>query len=312
MNTNIDILAVNPQMSWDLSALNLVCPSDIVCVGDLYVIVDQYTHKLYFLDQKMSLLKTVGSEGDKKFYYPRNICVDDDKTLWLTDSWNHCVKRIDLDGNIVGGFGRYGKKNGEFSEPWGISFFNGEIIVSDRNNHRIQIFNKNGEFIRQFGSSGPEREYFESDKFKTGFIYEYWRKSASRFCTVETYFRKDGYKFGTMEYPLNVSVSEKGEIVVIDSGNDRVQRFSYGGELISSFKRRDDLDFFTDAVYLNNDLLLISGEVSDNIFVVNKNNDVIGKISVCGAKLNYMWIENKNTVLTLDSWNKKLYKFLWK
>ncbi len=312
MNTKIDVLAVNPQMSWDLSNLNLVCPSDIICVEGMYVIVDQYTHKLYFLDQKMGLLKTVGGNGDQKFYYPRNICVDDEKTLWLTDSWNHSVKRIDLDGNIIACFGRYGEKHGEFSEPWGISFYNGEIIVSDRNNHRIQIFNKNGDFIRQFGSSGADMAYFESDKFKTGFIYEYWLKSSNRFCTVETYFKKDSYEIGTMEYPLNISVSEKGEITVIDSGNDRVQRFSYGGELISSFMRSDELDFFTDAVSLNDELLLISGEVSDKIFVVNRNNDLIGEISACNAKLNYICVENGNAVLVLDSWNKKLYKFLWK
>ncbi len=309
---NTELLSVTPQESWDLLKLGLVCPSGIVCFDESYIIVDRYAHKLCFLDKRGGLIKTVGGASGRPFSYPRNICVDDEGMLWVTDSWNHSIKKINRDGKIMACFGGYGENHGEFSEPWGISFHNGEIIVSDRNNHRIQIFDKQGNFIRQFGLSGPDREYFESDKFKTGFVYEYWLKTSNRFSTVETCFRKDGYEVGNMEYPLNISVSERGEIAVVDSGNDRIQRFSHDGELIGGFTKRDGLDFFADAVFLDDDSLLVSGEVSDKVFVVDKNNDLIGQISAQGAKLNYICVENKEIILVLDSWNKKLYKFLWK
>ena len=49
-------------------------------------------------------------------------------------------------------FGEYGTGPGQFTEPSGVcSNEAGEFLVADTNNHRIQIFNHEGEFLRQIG-----------------------------------------------------------------------------------------------------------------------------------------------------------------
>uniref|UniRef100_A0AC34QF20 B box-type domain-containing protein n=1 Tax=Panagrolaimus sp. JU765 TaxID=591449 RepID=A0AC34QF20_9BILA len=52
-------------------------------------------------------------------------------------------------------FGKEGSGDGEFSRPWGICCdLKGRIIVADRSNHRIQIFDSRGKFLMKFGQKG--------------------------------------------------------------------------------------------------------------------------------------------------------------
>jgi hypothetical protein len=50
--------------------------------------------------------------------------------------------------------GSSGRGNGQFSGPQGICCDNGAVYVNDENNHRIQVFDKEGKFVRMWGSSG--------------------------------------------------------------------------------------------------------------------------------------------------------------
>jgi len=52
----------------------------------------------------------------------------------------------------------------------------GRILVTDRYNHRVQIFTNDGQFLFTFGSEGSELGFFESPfgivvDEKTGFIF---------------------------------------------------------------------------------------------------------------------------------------------
>ena len=49
-------------------------------------------------------------------------------------------------------FGEFGILEGQFTEPSGVAVnAQNDIIVADTNNHRIQIFDKEGRFKFQFG-----------------------------------------------------------------------------------------------------------------------------------------------------------------
>jgi DNA-binding beta-propeller fold protein YncE len=45
---------------------------------------------------------------------------------------------------------------GELYGPWGITVLSmtGEVAIADRNNHRVQLFDREGKYLRQFGSKG--------------------------------------------------------------------------------------------------------------------------------------------------------------
>jgi len=59
-------------------------------------------------------------------------------------------------------FGSNGNGNGQFNSPYGIIVnSNGNIIVSELYNHRIQIFKFEGNFISTFGSQGNANGQFK-------------------------------------------------------------------------------------------------------------------------------------------------------
>jgi tripartite motif-containing protein 2/3 len=52
-------------------------------------------------------------------------------------------------------FGEFGVMEGQFTEPSGVAVNSqNDIVVADTNNHRIQVFNKDGLFKFQFGECG--------------------------------------------------------------------------------------------------------------------------------------------------------------
>lgn len=75
-----------------------------------------------------------------------------------------------------------------FVRPNGVAVDDeGNIIVADSRNDRVQVFSCSGDFIHKFGAkgSGP----------------------------------------GEFDRPSGICISPKGEIIVVDFGNNRVQMF---------------------------------------------------------------------------------------
>jgi tripartite motif-containing protein 71 len=81
----------------------------------------------------------------------------------VTESGNHRVSQFALDGTFVGifaGTGNRGSGDGEFKYPQGITVLgsSGEVAVADCDNHRVQIFDSEGKYKRQFGTYGKEAD----------------------------------------------------------------------------------------------------------------------------------------------------------
>ena len=102
-------------------------------------------------------------------------------------------------------FGEEGSSTGNFNWPWGVAVnANDEIAVTDQNNHRVQIFNSEGKFLRSFG--------------------------------------KKGDMAGDFNNPLGITFHNNGNIFVADSSNHRIQIFSGKGEFVRSFGGGGSLD----------------------------------------------------------------------
>jgi sugar lactone lactonase YvrE len=83
------------------------------------------------------------------------------ETVLVTEQNNNRVSQFALDGTFIGIFAGTGKKgsgDGEFKTPLGITVLgsSGEVAVADRKNHRVQIFDSEGKYKRQFGTEGKE------------------------------------------------------------------------------------------------------------------------------------------------------------
>jgi DNA-binding beta-propeller fold protein YncE len=84
-------------------------------------------------------------------------------TVLVTEFDNYRVSQFALDGTFVGifaGTGEEGSGDGEFDSPRGITVLgsSGEVAVADCNNDRVQIFDSEGKYKRQFGTLGEEAD----------------------------------------------------------------------------------------------------------------------------------------------------------
>jgi DNA-binding beta-propeller fold protein YncE len=87
------------------------------------------------------------------------------ETVLVTETSSHRVSQFALDGTFVGIFAGTGERDsgdGEFHCPRELTVLgsSGEVAVADCANHRVQIFDSEGKYKRQFGTEGKEDGQF--------------------------------------------------------------------------------------------------------------------------------------------------------
>ena len=102
-------------------------------------------------------------------------------------------------------FGKKDSSVGMFKGPWGVAVnARDEIAVTDCENHRVQIFNSGGKYLRSFG--------------------------------------REGDKAGELKYPRGITFHENGNIFLADQCNGRIQILSWEGEYVGMFGKNGSLD----------------------------------------------------------------------
>lgn len=152
-------------------------------------------------------------QQDAMFNEPWGVTVDKDGNAYVTDTLNHCIRKITpafVVTTIAGTPGASGHKDGagktaQFSEPKGIAISpNGDIYVCDTGNH----------CIRKVSASGV----------------------VSTFAGVPA---SPGYKNGPgtvaqFDTPIGIAYNPDGALYVSDFGNDRIRLISRAG-VVSNF-----------------------------------------------------------------------------
>ena len=121
-------------------------------------------HQIFKFSPDGKVLMTLGKAGvsgggPDLFDQPTDVVLSPAGDIFVTDSHrngkNNRVVRFTRDGRFVREWGRKGSGRGEFSEPHTIAMDSrGRLLVGDRENNRIQIFDQNGTLLdewRQFG-----------------------------------------------------------------------------------------------------------------------------------------------------------------
>ena len=73
-------------------------------------------------------------------YYPYDLALGDDDTIYVCEFRNHRVQKFTRDGRSLGCFGVEGRDEGQFCNPWAIvRDSKGTIYVLDTGNHRVQV-----------------------------------------------------------------------------------------------------------------------------------------------------------------------------
>ncbi|HXQ52629.1 MAG TPA: peptidyl-alpha-hydroxyglycine alpha-amidating lyase family protein [Stellaceae bacterium] len=94
---------------------------------------------------------------DGRFRQPTDVTWDPAGNAYISDGYiNSRIAKLDKDGNWVKQWGDRGDAPGQFSTAHGIGAdAHGNIFVADRGNRRIQVFDGDGKFLRQFTIDVP-------------------------------------------------------------------------------------------------------------------------------------------------------------
>lgn len=80
-----------------------------------------------------------------------DVAFDDAGALFASDSTNHRVVKLDLEGTSATPFGDFGPHAGFFASPQGLAWRAGELYVVDTDNHRVQVFDTNSKLAYEWG-----------------------------------------------------------------------------------------------------------------------------------------------------------------
>lgn len=90
------------------------------------------------------------------FNQPTDVAWDRNGNVYVTDGYgNSRVLKFDKYGNKVLGWGMKGSGPGQFDTPHTIAIDGDLVYVGDRENARIEIFDTNGRFLRQWNLGHP-------------------------------------------------------------------------------------------------------------------------------------------------------------
>lgn len=138
-----------------------------------------------------------------------------------------------------------GSLEGQLSRPWGVCVDkDGNIIIGDRRNNRIQIFYPDGTFKFAFGTKGSGDGQLElpagvtTDRQNRIIVADKDNHRIQIFSASGRFILKfGGYgrDLGEFQYPWDVAVNSIGNIIATDTRNHRIQMFTANGHFVTKF-----------------------------------------------------------------------------
>jgi DNA-binding beta-propeller fold protein YncE len=167
----------------------------------------------------------------------------------VVDSRADTVWIFTIQGAYVGSIGSSGSGPGQLSFPTSIAYSpgTGELFVADQKNHRIQVFDFDGNFLRSIGSKIEEEGWFNPTlvwEGRFGKIQSVSIDASGRLHALDTFLNRIqildpstgayqssynagafGSAPGELNLPLDFVFDSSGGAIITDAGNSRVQRF---------------------------------------------------------------------------------------
>jgi peptidylamidoglycolate lyase len=115
----------------------------------------------------------VGAWDTTHFNQPTDIATREDGAFYVSDGYvNSRIALFDRDGKFLSEWGRKGSAESQFSNPHGLALArNGDVLVADRENSRIQLFTGKGSFIRQWLGAKETGRVFGVAVDRAGALY---------------------------------------------------------------------------------------------------------------------------------------------
>ncbi len=205
-------------------------------------VVGETQHVIYaFSNDGSELLTTLGEEGvagddETHFDRPQDIAFLPDGTMFVADSGNSRMVKLDAEGNYVTHWGSAGGGRGQFDGVHSVATdARGNIYVTDRNNDRVQVFNQTTRSTWYHPNISPIGTWpgfeFPSDIYAAG--YDVWvvDNRPPRMIKLDVNgnalftFGLEGDGPGQFREMHQISVDSNGSWYGVDTQMGRTQKF---------------------------------------------------------------------------------------
>ena len=164
----------------------------------------------------------------------------------VTECGADCVFVFSVSGEKLRSFGTPGSGEGQLKYPRGVAVdAEGNILVADNENHRIQKFTAEGQFLTAVGTKGSGPLQFSHPRGITFNNKVYVTDSNNHRIqvlnsdlTFSSTFGKYGSGKGQFSYAWGIACGSSGEVYVADYNNHRIQVFTAEGRFLRMFGRR--------------------------------------------------------------------------
>ena len=258
---------------------------------------------------------------------PSGIRVDHNFRLVVCDFGTHQVVTLDPSGCIVSKLGREGNKQGNFCYPQSTECDNaGKMLVVDQM-CRLQMFDKNGKFLKSVGSKGRGQLQFMGpvsmaiSQDKQVFICErenHRIQVLDKELTFQRFIGECGQNECEFYFPSGIVISDGGHLFVADSGNHRIQVLSLDGTFVRSFGRKGSAAgelCLPSHICIDSYGVYVTEEGNHRVSVFTQNGVFIRSIGGKGSCLGQFLcplgvaIDQNKTLYVCDSKNKRIQIF---
>jgi peptidylglycine monooxygenase len=121
------------------------------------LVADRDAHQVLRFDRRGKLVQALGKRHwpslDAPFNHPTAAAEASDGEIYVADGYgNSSVHRFAADGSLIRTWGGHGSGPGVFTTPHAIAVDRrGRVLVGDRENNRVQLFDRAGKYLAEWG-----------------------------------------------------------------------------------------------------------------------------------------------------------------
>ncbi len=192
---------------------------------DTVYLTDRDAHQVLLYDTAGTLLRSLGNRDQAAlqapFNHPADVCVAPTGELYVADGYgNSSIHRFSPAGDYISSFGSPGSGPGQFRVPHSVrASQDGRVYVADRENHRVQVFTAEGEFLSEWTDfKCPMGVHIDANQV----VYVTDQIPRISIYTLDGELLARGRTF---EGAHQVYTDSEGSIYGIDTANQRIQKF---------------------------------------------------------------------------------------
>jgi len=196
-------------------------------------VTDVAGHRVYKFDPTGQQLLVLGTgeagAGNNQFNKPTDIAFGLNDEVYISDGYGNCrVLKFNQKGTLQSTWGTAGTKPGQFNLPHSIVVDRqGRVLVGDRENNRIQVFDADGKWLATWKGFAPYGMAFDTD----GVLFVADGRAAQIVQLddrgkVKRRWGREGTEPGQFQMPHMLAFDADGNLYVAEVDGKRMQKFA--------------------------------------------------------------------------------------